>query len=63
MKSFFLSKKSNFYYNHLCTGKGVASWRRLSQQLAPRHTVQGSVGGESMMTYVNLTVSGFLQRQ
>ena len=37
--------KSNFYYTRLCTGYGVASWRSPLPQLAPRHTVQGCIGG------------------
>ena len=52
-------KKSNFRYTRLSTGKGVASWRSPSLQLAPRPTVQGCIGGESMATCVNLTDSGF----
>ena len=37
----------------------MASWQSPSLQVAPRHTVQGCISGESMATYVNLTDLGF----
>ena len=59
--------KSNFHFTLLKYLLGIASCQKLSPQLAPRHTVQGCISGESMATCVILTDSGFelssLQRQ
>ena len=55
----FKIQKSNFYFTRLSTDLGVASWQSTSPQLAPRHTVQGCIGGKSMITCVDATDSGF----
>ena len=53
-------KNQNFYYLRRIIDKGVASWWHPSPQLASRHAVQDCIGGESMITCVNLTESGFV---
>ena len=51
-------KTKQFYILLVLIRLGVTSQRKPSLRLAPRHTAQTCIGGESITTFVNLTNSG-----